>query len=168
MDARSAFEWWRNQAVDLFKEAVLAEFYGNYLLETEDRNRYTFSPHETGDSVWLVRSRSSNQEYRVRQVEEARKFHPHQPIVPVLHPFHHCVEIPLHWLEDGQIRRIENELRQGARALAQRINQAFIDVLTAAVSGRNKILVQSSRLDEILAEVVDGLVEKGFRADRLL
>ena len=65
MDMKSVIEWWNNQAKNIFRAAVVHEFYGLHLFETEERDYYHFSPDENGDSVWLVNSRSQDKDYEV-------------------------------------------------------------------------------------------------------
>jgi hypothetical protein len=157
MDTKSAVEWWKSQAKDVFEQAVFAELYSYRLFEIEDRRYYSFQSNEIGDSVWLIQL---NQKYKVKRFEEALKLS--GQVRPVPCTFSHHVPIPLTWLEDGEIKRIENELRQGGKDFAQKINQAFVDVLMASVE--NEARAQNEELDKLLAQIFDDLVVEGFTA----
>lgn len=164
MNVKSS-EWGEDRAIDVFRQAMLAELYGYHLFETENRSYYSFQSHETGDSVWLVPLPSENTNYQVRRFEEARKFPP-SVVIPRPCDFERRVPIQSHRLEDGEIKRIESELRKGGEALGQDVNQAFVDVLMASVD--INIDTQGRRLSELIAQVFDDLAQAGFTADTFL
>jgi hypothetical protein len=154
-----------NQPEDIFREALLDELYGYHLFETEDRRYYLCQTQETGDSIWLAQSPSEEGDYQVRRAGEKQKLSSSQPVAEPC-AFEHCVLIESSWAENGELRRIENELKRGGKALAQKANRAFVEVLMASVDVTTQ--AWGENLNAVIAQAVDDLAQTGFTADTLL
>ncbi len=167
MNEVQAFQSLGIQAEDIFRNALYGECYGNYLFELVEKDYHLFAPNEPGDAVWLVEDRSQDGAYRIVHVEEARKFHT-QPIVPSPCNFNHCEPIDDTLLEDRRVESITTKIKQGGKTLGQKLNKAYIDVITASLLEEAKIPVQEGRVDEALADVFSRLVKEGYRPNKFL
>lgn len=170
MEENPKMKWWQEQAVDVFKQSFFSELYSFHLFVTESlisKEFYWFEQDEKGDAVWLLQRDSQKQEYKPLRVEEAKKLSIGQRVVPSVCQFWHSAYIARTWLAamNTSIKDIEKRLVEGGQTFAQRINQAFVDVLMASVD--NKVPVQAMRLGDILAQVSDRL-QREDSADRLL
>jgi hypothetical protein len=164
MNMASSTEEEKNPFIDIFKQALFAELYVYHLFGKETREYYLFRPHETGDSVWLVPGQAQGQNYEPRQFKDDAKRQPR--VIPRVRIFEDYVPFDKIMLED-RIPDIKKMVREGGEDLAQRVNQCFVDVLkTSALNSRMQI--QQGSLQEFLAQVADGLADKGFNADRFL
>ncbi|MCD6554274.1 MAG: hypothetical protein J7M16_09725, partial [Anaerolineae bacterium] len=158
MDTK-ALKWLEERGVEIFKQAVLSEFYGYDLFEKEGGNYYRFQPHAQGDAVCLRPIGGRHEEYEAFLIEEAVKY-PDQGIFPALCDFSHCEPVQRHFLDDSLLQRIENQLKQGGQTFAQKVNQAFVNVLMMAAGPiETRVEVRDTGLDVLLAQVGDGLSE---------
>jgi len=173
MEENPKIKWLKEQAINVFKQSFCSELYGFHLFERERlspvKEYYWFGSHEKGDAVWLSQRDPSKQEYKTVKVEEAKKLSPSQPAAPSVCTFWHSVSIDRTWLvaTDTSVEDIKKKVIKGGQTFAQRINQAFVDVLMMA-SVDSKVSAQNMELDDTLAQVSDELSGAGFDVDRLL
>lgn len=172
MEENPKIKWFKEQAVDVFKQTVCSELYGFHLFVRErlppGKEYYWFESHEKGDAVWLLQRDPGKQEYQILRVEEAKKLSPSQRAAPGVCTFWDSVRIDRTWLgaSDTSVEDIRKKVIEGGQTFAERINQAFVNVLVASIN--SKVLAQNLGLGDTLAQVSDELSEAGFNVDRLL
>jgi len=172
MEENPKEKWFQEEAVEVFRRSVFSELYGLHLFTEKPlvgRDYHLFQHDEKGDAVWLLQRDPRQREYEILAVEEPRKLSPGQPVLPRVCKFwDDTVYISSTQLAviNVSVKDIEEKVIKDGQAFAQIINRAFVDVLMASVD--SKVSALGKRLDDILAEVGDGLSREGFNADRFL
>lgn len=151
------------QLKNVFQSTFEAEVWGFELFKTRESSYYLFGADEKGPAVWLVPDRVD--EYKVICIEEQDKLaHRTGPGEVVFR--HKKLGSDLYFLDGAH--SVEEWVEDAARAFAKKINKAFMDVLLASVSDETEARAQGHRLDVSLAQVADGLRDKGYHPSHVL